>query len=112
MDNPLHVVFFRLDSGKEPVRDWIRSLSDEHRKTIGEDIKTLQFGWAIGMPLARKLKPDLWELRTMVSIGIIRVFFTIYENNIVLVHGFIIKSQRTPLNELNIAKRRLNILRS
>ena len=54
-DRPLQAVFFRFDSGKEPVRDWLRGLSRESRKTIGEDIKTLQFGWPIGMPLARKM---------------------------------------------------------
>ncbi len=43
MDKPIHVVFFRLDSGREPVRDWLKKLKRETRKTIGEDIKTLQF---------------------------------------------------------------------
>ena len=87
-------------------------MSREHRKVIGEDVKTLQFGWPIGMPLARKMDDELWELRSNLGSGIARTFFTIYEGNIVLLHGFIKKSQKTPANELMLAKRRLNKLRS
>ena len=111
-DRPIPVVFFRLDSGREPVRDWLKGLDRENRKVIGEDIKTLQFGWPVGMPLARKLADDLWELRSNLPQGIARTFFTIYEQKIVLLHGFIKKSQKTPPNELSLVKRRLTKLRS
>ncbi len=84
----------------------------EDRKVIGEDIKTLQFGWPVGMPLARKMDSDLWELRSILGRGIARTFFTIYEDHIVLMHGFVKKSQKTPTNELALAKRRLRKLRS
>ena len=83
-----------------------------HRKTVGEDVKTLQFGWPIGMPLARKLDNGLWELRSNMVRGMARTFFTIYESDIVLLHGFIKKPQNTPAKELALAKRRLNKLRS
>ena len=62
LDRPIPVVFFRLDSGREPVREWLKGLTRENRKSIGEDIKTLQFGWPVGMPLARKIGSDIWEL--------------------------------------------------
>ncbi|TAJ95200.1 MAG: type II toxin-antitoxin system RelE/ParE family toxin [Gammaproteobacteria bacterium] len=112
MDRPIPVVFFRLNSGREPVRDWLKDLSRENRKAIGEDIKTLQFGWPVGMPLARKMEADLWELRSSVSSGIARTFFTIYQRQIVLLHGFVKKSPNTPSNELATARRRLNELRT
>ena len=111
-DRPILVQFFRLDSGREPVRGWLKELQSEHRKTIGEDIKTLQFGWPVGMPLARKMKDGLWELRSHISAGIARTFFTIFEDKIVLLHGFVKKSRKTPTKELAIAKRRLGKLRS
>jgi len=111
MDRPIPVVFFRLDSGREPVREWLRNMSRDNRKTLGEDIKTLQFGWPVGMPLARKMDVDLWELRSTISSGIARTFFTVYQKKIVLLHGFVKKSQKTPSNELATAKRRLNKLR-
>lgn len=111
-ERPIPVVFFRLDSGREPVREWLKSLGRDSTRPIGEDIKTLQFGWPIGMPLARKISRDLWELRSTVPTGIARTFFTIYQRRIVLLHGFVKKSQKTPPKELAIARRRLTKLRS
>ena len=112
MDRPVPVVFFRLDSGREPVRDWLKGLTRNSRKSIGEDIKTLQFGWPVGMPLARKMSDDLWELRSHISAGIARTFFTVYDRKIVLLHGFVKKGRKTPANERTVAKRRLTKLRS
>jgi phage-related protein len=106
------VSFFRLDSGREPVREWLKKLDRDGRKSVGEDIKTLQYGWPIGMPLARKMAENLWELRSRLPAGIARTFFTVYAGQIVLLHGFIKRSQKTPVNELAIAKRRLTKLRS
>ncbi len=111
-DKPISVAFFRLDSGREPVRVWLKEMSQDNRKTVGEDIKTLQFGWPVGMPLARKMSENLWELRSVVSSGIARIFFSIYEGHIVLLHGFVKKSKKTPQKELALAKRRLSKLRS
>ncbi len=110
-DRPIPVVFFRLDSGREPVRDWLKGLSRDNRKSIGEDIKTLQFGWPVGMPLARKIANNIWELRSHISSGIARTFFTVYDRNIVLLHGFVKKAKKTPAKELTVAKRRLTKLR-
>ena len=59
----LQVVFYRSDSGNEPVRDWLKKLDKEDRRIIGSDIKTIQFGWPLGMPLVRKLEKGLWEVR-------------------------------------------------
>jgi phage-related protein len=109
---PIPVRFFRLDSGREPVREWLMSLPKEHRKAIGEDIKTVQFVWPIGMPLVRKMDDDLWEIRSHISSGIARTFFSVHEELIVLLHGFVKKSQTTPAKELAIAKRRLAKLRA
>ena len=111
-DRPIPVVFFRLDSGREPVREWLQQLTRDARKSIGEDIKTLQFGWPVGMPLARKLGENLWEIRSVLKGGIARVMFTIFDNHIVLLHGLIKKSQKTPGKDLALAKQRLNKLRS
>jgi len=87
-------------------------LQSEQRKAIGEDIKTLQFGWPVGMPLARKMENGLWEFRSHISAGIARTFFTIFDDKIVLLHGFVKKSRKSPTKELAIAKRRLGKLRS
>ena len=103
----LRVVFFRAASGAEPVRRWLRSLPASHKKAIGEDIKTVQLGWPLGMPLVEKIEPYLWELRTKLPEGIARVLFTVDGHLMILLHGFIKKSQRIPRHELNTARSRL-----
>jgi len=103
----LKVVFYKSQTGKEPVRDWLKDLSLQDKKAIGEDIKTVQFGWPLGMPLVRKLEPDLWEVRSSISSGIARVLFTIQANLMVLLHGFIKKSTQTPSDDLLLARKRL-----
>ena len=107
-DLKLKVHFYRTGSGKEPVRKWLQALSSAHKKAIGEDIKTVQFGWPLGMPLVEKLKPFLWEVRSKVPNGIARVLFTVDGNIMILLHGFIKKSQKIPANELKTALSRLH----
>ena len=103
----LQVRFYRIGSGNEPVRDWLSELAPDDRKAIGKDIKTVQFSWPLGMPLVRKLAPALWEVRSFIADGITRVMFTVEGGIMVLLHGFIKKSQKTPQSELDTAKRRL-----
>ena len=73
----LEVRFYTSRMGAEPVRDWLRELPREARKVLGEDIKTVQLGWPLGMPLVRKLEPGLWEVRSRIPAGIARVLFTV-----------------------------------
>jgi phage-related protein len=107
----LNVVFFKSQSGKEPVREWLKSLPLQDKKAIGEDIKTVQFGWPLGMPLVRKLEPGLWEVRSNTSSGIARVLFSVQGEFMVLLHGFTKKSAKIPLDDLSVARRRLAQLR-
>ena len=53
---PLAVNFYKTESGNEPVREWLSSLRKDHKKAIGEDVKTVQFGWPLGMPLVEKIR--------------------------------------------------------
>ena len=99
--------FFRTDSGAESVRKWLKALPATHKKAIGEDIKTVQFGWPLGMPLVEKLEPYLWEVRSRLPTGIARVLFTVDGNVMILLHGFIKKSRRIPQKELDTARSRL-----
>jgi len=113
-DNPkekvLKVYFFKNPSGNEPVRDWLRLRTDEDKKAIGEDIKAVEFLWPVGYPQVVKLDKDLWEVRTDLQDGICRVFFTIWKGYMVLLHGIIKKSQKTPTQDLDLAKKRRNMV--
>ncbi|MEM9293574.1 MAG: type II toxin-antitoxin system RelE/ParE family toxin [Acidobacteriota bacterium] len=102
----LRVVFYRQASGREPVREWLRSLDDGSKKIIGEDIKTVQFGWPLGMPLVRNLGDGLWEVRCNLKGGISRIIFMTKAEAMVLLHGFIKKTQKTPGKDLDLARQR------
>lgn len=103
----LSVRFYRSANGNEPVRVWLQEeVSAEARKAIGGDIRTVQLGWPIGMPVVRKMEKQLWEVRSTIPEGIARVMFTTQASDMVLLHGFIKKSDKTPQNELEIAQRR------
>lgn len=107
----LEVRFYASAQGREPVRDWLKALPGYDRKVIGEDLKTVQFGWPLGMPLVRKMKPGLWEVRSTIQSGIARVLFATTGPVMVLLHGFIKKSRRTPQEDLELASRRLKELK-
>jgi len=108
----LTVVFYRTDNGAEPVRQWLREFPAEDRKSIGMDIKTVQYGWPLGMPLVRKMGKNLWEVRCNISNGIARILFTTMDKYMVLLHGFVKKTQRTPASDLKIAQIRLKKVRN
>jgi phage-related protein len=90
----------------EPVREWLKSLSPDDRKRIGEDIKSVEFGWPIGMPVCRPMGEGIYEVRTRLNENrIARVLFYIDKRGrMVLLHGFIKKTSRTPDGDLALAR--------
>lgn len=109
----LPAVFYRTAGGKEPVLEWLRGLPPEDRRAIGTDLATVQFGWPIGMPLCRPLSDGLWEVRsTLPSRRIARVLFFVTEGRIGVVHGFIKKTQKTPPDELELARKRMKEMKA
>lgn len=100
----LQVVFFKTEMGKEPVREWLKSLPRDDRKTIGEDVKTVQFGWPKGMPVVRKIDKDLWEVRSRLQNRIARILFTIDDCVMVLIHGFIKKIAENTAERFNVSE--------
>jgi phage-related protein len=99
--------FYRSDTGREPVREWLKGLAAEDRKAIGEDIKDVEFSWPIGMPLVGSLGRELWEVRSRLPRGrIARVLFCVEQGRMVLLHGFIKKTQKTPRHDIDVALKR------
>jgi len=100
-------LFYVNSNGKKPVREWLLSLDKTDRKIIGEDIKTVEYGFPIGMPTCRKLGSKLYEVRSNISDKkISRVIFTVMAGYMILLHGFIKKTQKTPQNDIELALRR------
>lgn len=102
----LEVIFYRTENGREPVKDWLQKQPKVVRKTIGEDIKTVQFGWPLGMPLVKPMGDKIYEVRSTIPNGIARVLFVVHNFAMVLLHSFIKKTEKTPEKELEIAQKR------
>lgn len=103
---PLRVIFFRTEAENEPVREWLKSLTKEDKRTIGEDILTVQYAWPIGKPLVDHLGEQIWEVRSRLKDRIARTLFIIHREEIVLLHGFIKKDRKTPKSEIDLARKR------
>ncbi|MGA3065254.1 MAG: type II toxin-antitoxin system RelE/ParE family toxin [Tepidisphaeraceae bacterium] len=110
-EKKLEVLFFRTDHGNEPVREWLLSLAKEERKIIGDDVLKVQYCWPIGKPLVGGLGNGLWEVRSRLGDRIARVMFCVEGRTMVLLHGFVKKTQKTPRHELDLALKRMNQLK-
>ncbi|HEX2580478.1 MAG TPA: type II toxin-antitoxin system RelE/ParE family toxin [Dongiaceae bacterium] len=101
------LVFFRTKAGKEPVRDWLKTLDRSDRLAIGQDLQRAQYRWPVGMPLAKALGGGLWEIRTALpSKTIARVFVCFRGGTLSALHGFIKKTQKTPDADMGLARKR------
>ena len=101
------LVFFRTDTGSEPVREWLLGLPKADRRIVGVSLKELEYGWPIGMPLCRALGSGLFELRVSLrSRRIARVMICVHDKELFALHGFIKKTQKTPDGDLKLARSR------
>ena len=107
------LVFYRTSSGKEPVREWLKALDAPDRLAVGRDLMRAQWRWPVGMPLCRPMGQGLWETRTDLSGNrIARVLLCLDKGALVALHAFIKKTQKTPDDDLELARRRQKELRS
>ena len=101
------LVFYRTPGGAEVVLDWLRGLSRDNRRIIGQDLMRVRFRWPVGMPLCRSLGEGLWEVRSdLPGNRIARVFFCFTEGRLVALHGLIKNTQKTPEADLKLARKR------
>ena len=97
-----------METGREPVREWLKDLPKDERRIIGEDIMTVQFRWPLGMPLVDNLGSGIWEIRSRLANRIARTLFFVHQGEIILLHGFIKKTKKTPNEDRALALRRKN----
>ena len=109
----LPAAFYQSPSGREPVRDWLLNLDERSRRIVGRDIATAEYGWPLGMPLCRKLGDGLLEVRsTITDQRVARVIFVVHAGRMVLLHGFVKKTRKTPKPDLELARQRAKEIRS
>ncbi len=107
----LQADFFKTEQNNESVRDFLKLLSPEDKKSVGADIMAVEMSWPIGYPTVRKLDTDLWEVRTDISDKrICRVMFTVNGKKMILLHAFIKKTQKTPKEDMELGKKRRNLV--
>lgn len=104
------VLFYRTIAGRDVIKEWLRSFDKPDRAILGYDLKRVQIGFPMGLPLCRSLGGGLWEVRS--SLGGNREVRMIFFHDaahraLVVVHGFVKKSQKTPKAEIDIAVRRM-----
>ena len=104
----LPALFFATARGREPVQEWLKKLDADSRRIVGEDIATAEFGWPIGMPVCKDLGQGLWEVRSDITAKrIARVIFSPIDGEMVFLHGFIKKTQKTPKPDMDLAIKRM-----
>ena len=113
-DRPrLPMFFYRTEAGHEPVREWLKELDPDVRQAIGTDLLRVQEQWPIGMPVCKSLGKGLWEVRTgLLSNRTVRVLLFVHAGRIGVVHGFIKKRQKTPVADLELARKRMKEMRA
>jgi phage-related protein len=110
---PIPLAFWRSAAGREPVREWLKELSREDKRTIGRDIAKVQFGWPIGLPLCRPLSGGLWEVRSSLTTRReARVFFGFHNGMLIVLHAIIKKTRKAPAEDLTLARQRLKEMQS
>ena len=109
----VEISFWVSAQSNEPVRDFLRDQPKEDRHKLGGDIRKLQYGWPIGMPLVRHLGSGLWEMRSsLASKREVRILFATQNDKLVFLHGFVKKSRKPPEADLSLARRRLKEMKS
>ena len=102
------LVFYCTAGGREPVREWLKGLDRGDRLEVGADLQRVQYRWPVGMPLCRPLGHGLWEVRTALPRRTIaRVFICFHEETLYALHGFVKKTQKTPADDLDLARKRM-----
>ena len=104
------VLFFQTARGDFPVKDFIEGQDKVIRTKIGLSIRLLiNNGPFLKPPYIKKLQSRLYELRISGKV-VIRIFYTISNNDYYLLHAFKKKSQKTPSKELKVAIDRMREL--
>jgi phage-related protein len=99
--------FYLTATDRSPVREWLLGLPKDDRRVIGKDIQKVEFGWPIGMPYCRSVGQGIWEVRSNLSgRRIARVIFCLVGDEMILLHGFMKKTQKTTTHDIELALKR------
>ena len=99
--------FYENGAGAKPVREWLLELPTADRLRVGKDIQKVELGWPLGRPHCAPLGDGPWEVRSNLDRNrIARVMFCMGDGHMILLRGFIKKTQKTPQQDLDLALQR------
>jgi phage-related protein len=101
------VEFYKLPNGDKPVKIFLDSLNAKMRvKALGSIDILAEFGNKLREPCSKAMGDGLFELRIKFASDITRIFyFFVVGNKIILTNGFVKKTQKTPYNEIALARK-------
>lgn len=99
--------FYRKENGSCPVEQFLDSLDSKMRAKLLRTIELLQQnGNELREPYSKSLGDGIFELRVKQATDISRVlYFFVVKHKIVLTNGFVKKTQRTPIKEIDLARK-------
>lgn len=105
-----NIITFETPRGEKPINEFIKKQNPAVRSKIIHKIRLLkQYGNKLGMPHARMLGRELYELRIRGKEEL-RIFYCFEKQTIYLLHAFKKQTQDTPQKELNLALNRMKRL--
>jgi phage-related protein len=107
MQMQFHVEFYETEDGKIPVAEFLDSLEDKmNAKMVGLMEILEEKGTMLREPYSSSLEDGIFELRAVQGSNISRALFFFYiEGRIIITHGFVKKTQKTPRAEIELAKK-------
>lgn len=101
------IVFFRTEGGRAPLLEFLDSLDPKLRAKVVRDLSLLEAnGPRLGEPFSKSLGDGIFELRSKQASNIVRSLYFFFDGRrIVITHGFLKKTQKTPRGEIDRAKR-------
>lgn len=100
------VIFYRTVDGKCPVQEFIDSLPGKVAQKIVWVLKLLEDLEIVPSSYFKKLlgTEEIWECRIQFGSNTYRIFCFFIDNSVILTHGFVKKSQKTPAGEIERAE--------
>ena len=101
------VEFYETEDGRTPTREFLDSLEPKMNvKMVGLMEILEERGYSLREPYSAPLEDGIFELRAVQGSNISRALFFFYvEGRIVITHGFIKKTQKTPRAQIELAKK-------
>ncbi len=105
------IIFYKGDKGNSPVEEFLVKVSNVNEILFNQVSKAIEKIKNRGYhrePLSKYLEPGLWELRVIAGTDILRIIYTFEKGQkMIFLHGFIKKQKKTPIGELDLARKRL-----